>query len=317
MDKGAAGYLAISAVVCTMICMYGTKAKNDVKVPKQDIYREITEQTTLQSVTDNAGKKQNDKKLSSMPVYAEYAFLDDFNIPHIIVKNNVDQIYGYSLSVKYFDKNNNEIETKNIDIESVIPAGMSESPERYIPPVDGAEFISAAVTKYSTNDGENSIDIVYNEEHKPLSQLKSSTGDAPCALIKTSVPEVIASRGESDLSDIRFEVTNLSERPIKNIEFLAAEYDAGGKPVSAKPNGYIKENIRKLTWNDAGLEKDKPKTAASVMALNKDCAQVYIIVSHIDFEDRGVWSNPNALDWILSQGDTDKEKTDSDMSDSK
>ena len=70
-------------------------------------------------------------------------------------------------------------------------------------------------------------------------------------------------------------------------------------PVEKKP--VVKENIRKLTWSNAWLEKDIPKTAASAMSLNKNCSQVRIIVSHIDFDDRGVWSNPQALDWILSQ----------------
>ena len=142
---------------------------------------------------------------------------------------------------------------------------------------------------------------MYNDELYTLAQLKTDTNDAPCSLVSVGQPEIIASRGESDLSDIRFDVTNLSDRPIKNIEFLAAEYDAGKKPVSAKPNGYLKENIRKLTWENAGLVKDKAKTAASSMSLNKECAEVRLIVLHIDFEDRGVWSNPNALDWILSQ----------------
>lgn len=295
MDKGMAAYLAVSAVICVGICKYCGLSKT-AEVPK--IITQTVESTemTTQDVVDNNGKK-----FISMPVYAEYAFLDDFNIPHVIVKNNTEQIYGYSLSVKYYDDNKKEIENKNIDMQAVIPSGMSESPERFIPPVDGAKYIAAAVTAYSIKDKSIKIQPVYNDHLYTLQQLKKENKDAPCSLITIGRPEIIASHGESDLSDIRFSITNLSDRPVKNIEFLVAEYDANGKPVTTKPNGYIKENIRKLTWDNAGLIKDIPKTAASAMALNKNCAEVRVMVLHIDFEDRGVWSNPAALDWILSQ----------------
>lgn len=295
MDKGAVGYLAASALMCIGICMYcAGQTRPLAMIPAA----ESTEVTTVQT---QAASGADNEKLKTMPVYAQYAFLDDFNIPHIIVKNNTEQIYGYSLSVKYYDESNTLIEQKTIDIHSVIPSGMAESPEKFIPPTDGTKYISAAVTAYSVKDKTVKQPAVYNDMHYTLKQLKGEKTDAPCTLIVTGSPEIISSRGKSDLSDIRFEVTNLSERKIKNIEFLAAEYDANGKPVSAKPNGYIKENIRKLTWSNAWLEKDIPKTAASAMSLNKNCSQVRIIVSHIDFDDRGVWSNPQALDWILSQ----------------
>ena len=297
MDKSAAAYLAVSAAVCVGITMYCEKTK---VIQKLSVVQELTENTEI--TTQFSGQSLNSgKKAEDMPVYAQYAFLDDFNIPHVIVKNNAEQIYGYSLSVKYFDENKNEIEQKNIDMQSVIPSGMSESPEKFIPPVDGAKYIAAAVTAYSAKDENFKLQAVYNDDLYTLGQLKTKKSDAPCSLVTIGSPEIIASRGESNLSDIKFDITNLSDRPIKNIEFLAAEYDAENKPVSAKPNGYLKENIRKLTWNNAALVKDTPKTAASAMSLNKNCANVKLIVSHIDFEDRGVWSNPAALDWILSQ----------------
>ena len=44
------------------------------------------------------------------------------------------------------------------------------------------------------------------------------------------------------------------------------------------------------------------KTAASAMALNKDCTDVKLIVHNVEFSDRGVWSNPYTLDWITENG---------------
>ena len=244
MDKGAAAYLSVSAVLCIAISMYCKSTKISKVQVKPEISQEITEITTHQIHKISSA---DEAKLKSMPVYAEYAFLDDFNIPHVIVKNNTEQIYGYSLSVKYFDESKTEISQKDININSVIPSGMSESPERFIPPFEDAKYISAAVTSYITKDSTITAEPVFNDALCTLAQLKCTDTDAACPLIAMGAPEIVVSKGESDLSDIRFKVTDLSDRPIKNIEFLVAEYAADKKPVSAKPNGYIKENIRKLT----------------------------------------------------------------------
>ena len=297
MDKITAAYLIISAVMCTGICKYC----GDTRVTAVSAVQETepTTETTIQTTV-------SDDKCSTSDVSVEYAFLDDFGIPHVVVKSNTEQIYGYSLKVVYYNGTDEETAEEDIDIDDVVPAGMTSGLDRFIPKHDGTKYINAAVTRAKFIDREENYPPLFKKRFDTLREAKPTNADAKCGFMDISAPEVKASRGESDLSDIRFVVTNNSERAIKNIEFLAAEYDANGEPVSAVPNGYIRSHIRKLSWKDADIGAKAQKTAASAMALNKDCTQVQLIVEHIEFQDRGVWSNPDTLDWIISQGGNKK-----------
>ena len=301
MDKGAIGYLLLSAVVCGGIVLYCEGHKSDVPAPaaEKTLTETATEPTTLQIDINN-------ENYAGESVYVEYVFLDDFGIPHAVVKNSGEQIYGYGLRIKYYNENKEEIFTEDSDIDEIVPAGMSGGLERFIPKHEGTKYIDAAITYIKLLDNRKELEPKFKNDFISLRDIPSGRSGAECKFVDISPASVISSQGESDLSDIRFSVKNTSERTIKNIEFLAAEFDAQGQPVSALPNGYICSNVRKLTWDNAGIKQNEEKTAASPMALNKDCASVKLIVDHVDFEDRGVWSNPDTLDWIIQQGGSEK-----------
>ncbi len=299
MDKGLIGYLLLSAVVCGGMILYCNNCNVQESAAKETVTETKTEPTTSQIVGHNENS-QNE------PAYVEYVFLDDFGIPHAVVKNNGEQIYGYGLRIKYYNENKEEIFTEESDIDEVVPAGMSGGLERFIPKHEGTKYIDAAITYIKLLDNKKELEPIFKNDFISLRNIPSGRSGAECKFIDISPASVISSQGESDLSDIRFSVKNKSERTIKNIEFLAAEFDAQGSPVSALPNGYICSNVRKLSWDNASIKQNEEKTAASPMALNKDCASVKLIVNHVEFEDRGVWSNPDTLDWIIQQGGSEK-----------
>ena len=294
IDKTAVIYLAASALMCVGITVYNNKNCTVMPVDTASVY-EQTEITTGQ-ITENAAPKDN-----GCPAQVVYAFADSFGIPRTIIKNGGEQIYGYSLDIKYFDKNKKLISQDKVDFDAVVPAGFSDGLERFIPKVEGAEYIDAAITKLKFLNDEKSYEPVFSDKFTKLEDIKAQKTDAVCPFIALSDVSIVHRDGGSDLSDLRFDAANSSERTVKKLSFLCAEYDKDGKPVSASPNGYIKKHIRTLTWEDAALAKGVKKSLASNMALNKDCAYVNIIVESAEFEDRGVWANPNTLDWILSE----------------
>ncbi|MBQ9604149.1 MAG: hypothetical protein IJR45_01925 [Firmicutes bacterium] len=291
-DKTMAAYLAVSAVMCAGITIYNS---NNTAVPAEKIIN--AEQTEITSEEDSSAPKKD----NGCPAQVVYAFADSFGIPHVVIKNGAEQIYGYSLDIRYYDEDKNLISMDSADFEAVVPANFSDGLEKFIPKVENAVYIDAAITKLRFLNSEKSFEPVFTDNFIKLEDIKTEKTDAVCPFITVSNMAIINREGGSNLSDLRFDAANSSERTIKKIEFLAAEYDKDGKPVSASPNGYVKRHIRTLTWDDAALAKDMKKALASNMALNKDCAYVEIIVDKVTFEDRGVWANPETLDWIMAQ----------------
>lgn len=291
LDKQAVIYLAASGLLCAGMTAYNSKNAAVSAVSYDSEQTEITSEEV-----SSAPKKDN-----GCPAEVVYAFADSFGIPHVVIKNGAEQIYGYSLDIRYFDADKNLIAEDSADFEAVVPANFSDGLERFIPKVEEAVYIDAAITRLRFLDSEKSFEPVFTDNLILLKDIKAKASEAPCPFITVSDIGIVRREGGSDLSDLRFDAANSSERTIKKIEFLAAEYDKDGKPVSASPNGYVKKHIRTLTWDDAALGKDMKKALASNMALNKDCAAVEIIVDKVTFEDRGVWANPNTLDWILTQ----------------
>lgn len=292
-------YLAASALLCAGMTAYAQNAAvpaaKSVEIP---VAAEETTETAAVETTEESTVKSD---VPQADAEVTYAFADSFGIPHVVVKNNGEQIYGYTLEIKYYDKDKNEIDKKTAEIDAVVPSGLSDGFDRFIPKVEGAEYISAAVTGLKYLNETKQQQAVFNDELLLMSDINAGSTSADCSFIGIGEAGIVHQQGGSDLSDLRFDITNNSERAVASVEFLVAEYDKNGAPVSAKPNGYIKENVRKLSWENADLASGAKKTLASNMALNSDCASVKIIVNHVEFADRGVWANPGTLDWVLSQ----------------
>ncbi len=293
-DKGIIAYLALSAIVCATMIYY---VKNTGAVPV-GVYEVVTEEQT--ETTTETVEAKTPPQNSNSDVEVSYAFTDGFGIPHVMIKNNGENIYGYSIAVRYLDKDKKELDEKKVDIDAIVPSGFTDGLERFIEKVEGAEYISAAVTRIVYKDKTVDTEPVFSEKLIKMSDIHTKAKSADCAFINIGEIGIIQREGRN-LLDLRFDVTSSSERVIKNISFLIAEYDKNGEPVSAAPNGCVREHIRKLGWEDAAFDPGEVRSLAAAMALNADCAEVNIIVDRVEFEDKGIWANPDSFDWIFSQ----------------
>lgn len=243
------------------------------------------------------------------PISVEYAFVDKGGCGRIQVRNNsTNQLISYILQVYYFDEGKELIENKTVEIKNVrIAPNFTGGMDKHIPmPVSSCKYLWARVESAEFTTAEPWINENINEavEMKPIGleeiKINKPSIENSCSFLEITNISPAKEDVNSERKNLIFYVKNIGDKPVKNINFIIAQYDEEGNPVNVAPNIYVGENIRQLYWNDVALAPNKGKKAVSQLVLEPECTQVKLIVESVEFENSIVWLNQDSLAWILN-----------------
>lgn len=251
-------------------------------------------------------------------VAVEYAFVDKGGCGRIRVKNNsLNQLIAYTLNIRYFDENKECIDTREYEVTDVkIASGFVGGLEKYIPMPDGEKgdcrYISARVVNAQFTTAEPWVNENISEETEPvfltIDEIPVENVSSDCKFLEITNISPAKEDINSERKNLIFYVKNIGNKPIKNINFVLAQYDKDNKPISTAPHIYIAENVRQLYWDNVNLAVGKGKKAVSQLVLEPECVRAEMIVEDVEFENGIVWLNQGSLQWILNKNMEDSKK---------
>lgn len=247
-------------------------------------------------------------------VAVEYAFVDKGGCGRIRVKNNSqNQLISYTLNISYYNENKELIDEKQLEISDVkISSGFVGGMDKHIPMPDNknqCKYISARVINAQFTTAPQWVNENISLQAEPvlltMDEIPVEKVEYKCKFLEITNISPAKEDVNSERKNLIFYIKNIGDKPVKNINFILAQYDAEGKSVAVAPYVYIGENIRQLYWNNVNLAVGQGKKAVSQLVLEPECVGAEIIVEKVEFENGLVWLNQGSLQWILNKNTED------------
>lgn len=309
MKKSKIRQLLIVMFICTLFftaCGIGNKKSGESTTKKAES-SEVKEETTVAETTTKAAKKQLFKESEDLKIILSYTY---DNSVFALVENVSDKIItDFAISYIQFDKNGLSIEdvkSGQFEKANMLPGkkllghwhgGAGKyvvARVKYVKYKDGSEWFADMLDKEFEEIEKN---FSTDNHTKEIKKLKSNSKKAESSEYVKIVGDMKIKRNQfSDNSDFVFTLENVSEKTVKAVSLLVAQYDENGLPVGTSPYNDISFNTRS-TGGVVNLLSGDIGTYSDNLFFEPSCDTFKVIVTRIVFEDEEEWENPYYYEW--------------------
>ena len=103
--------------------------------------------------------------------------------------------------------------------------------------------------------------------------------------------------------EFSLEIQNVGDKTIKKFDVIVLQYDSNGYAINVSPYSFVTTNGRTATVDPANIDPNESGGWTWSLFMQGECDSYKVLPYHIEFKDGTVWSNENALPWILYNED--------------